>query len=662
VSSELALKTLELGYALNEELLSAYDPDFGVRSAFCQDYSRLLRGDCDAAVEMADVLETAKQIGRLILSDKGGSGKTVYLRRLMNFARKNGLHCVFLNLSKWNEEHTELALEINSDPIAFFSFLLSKFADEPIDLALLESLPPLSEKLIIIDGLNETPGKSAVRVLKACNEAAHTFPSLQIIVSDRLVRRHLDNESKWAFLSLIDLDDATVKRFSGDSELSNVETELLRSPFFLEQQRRGNLEGSRIETIIALISKNNNVDQGAISALSEASYSIYKSNGSRTFPTAELVKFVDEQIIKELIQAGILLERDNSHLCFAHHWMHDCLAALHVADNEKLWNVENRYDTLDALTFRRNSFDAVGFVLQRLNEQSSATFLQAVYDWNPYAAGYALSEIDEQAIQSVSPTVRVIVLAMLALSKFDRHLRTAGRAADALDLFRDEIAVSMRLATTIDQLKDIVSSIDYKDALFTDWKALFTRPDSNRAAHELLDKIGSENSILGWTASNVVKQFQLSDAEVARLTVFADDERHAVRWRAVHALGAVCTADVVDKLAEALFNDDHTDVKLGAIRSLIEIASRDGSLTQKVIEHIEPKLTELKEIKPVMGELENAVFVRRQDSYDDWESSAISLFNSLIDSAMTVDEIERWSDIASQLRIHRHDEMRVTHP
>ena len=131
-------------------------------------------------------------------------------------------------------------------------------------------------------------------------------------------------------------------------------------------------------------------------------------------------------------------------VAFFHHWYHDYLASKYVAERPELWNFENRHRVLDILTFRANSFDAIGFTLELLPPADRGAFLEAVYDWNPYAAGYALAESAVKE-DDVPLDVRIIMFAMLAERRFDRHFYSAQRAADALELQRDEIAVRMRL-------------------------------------------------------------------------------------------------------------------------------------------------------------------------------------------------------------------------
>ena len=92
---------------------------------------------------------------------------------------------------------------------------------------------------------------------------------------------------------------------------------------------------------------------------------------------------------------------------FDHHLYHDYLAARHVAAHLELWN-----DThFDAITFGASSFDTIALVLQQLDLEQTDIFLKRVYDWNPYAAAYALSDTENS---TTTPETLFVISAMLA--------------------------------------------------------------------------------------------------------------------------------------------------------------------------------------------------------------------------------------------------------
>jgi hypothetical protein len=651
MAQSLVLDALAAGYTANEHQLERYEPDFGVQAGFCSGYTELLLGVCAELADHGSILAQVKRSGRIILSDRGGSGKTVFLRRLMKSAADLSFCCIFLDLSRWTEEHSEKIKDKTDDALDLFRFLVGTFSEGGFDTALLEALPPTQDKLILVDGLNETPGSFADLILAACSTAANTYPMLHVLASDRLVRRQLAHESKWSFLHLLELDRNDIFRILERGDFSSAEYELMRSPFFVEQQRRGNLKKSRVQTITSLISEHGFSESTGLDTLSMAAFEIYRTVGSRTFPAARLTNTIDQERISSLLESGILITRPNFHYCFSHHWMHDCLASLHVSKYQALWNVDNRYETLDALTFKRNSFDAVGFVLQLLQPHLSALFLQAVYDWNPYAAGYALSEIESDE-DIVAEDIRTVVLAMLALRKLDRQIFTSDKAADALNLFRDEIAIKLRSCDNLQDLKFQIAETEIETELFRDWQAVFCLPVDSIPSNRFVNSIASEDSIIGWTAANIVKHVPLDEAQISSLLELANSHRHAVRWRAVHALGSVSSIESANLLLGILTNDIHKDVRFGAIRSLIEIASSSTDLTDTVIDKLVPELGSLKAQPAVISELENALFVKHGMAVPNWEDKAMALFNALIDKAESVSEIERWSNAASRLRVH----------
>lgn len=99
---------------------------------------------------------------------------------------------------------------------------------------------------------------------------------------------------------------------------------------------------------------------------------------------------------------------------------------------------------------------------------------------------------------------------MLAEKKFDRHYFSARKALDALELDKDDAAVAMRGVETRDALIALVAAEPDLSEVFARWKALFTLPTGTAAPDDTVDSVEADDSIIGWTAANVLKRLALA--------------------------------------------------------------------------------------------------------------------------------------------------------
>ena len=211
-----------------------------------------------------------------------------------------------------------------------------------------------------------------------------------------MVRRDLQTD-RWAFGMVCPLSEIVVKRALKQTigliewDLANSkQRRLLDSPFFLNKTiQEGKLTNNNAEAIRTFLSEHATLSEEAIDRASEAAFQVYSlRNGSRTFPLASFCEFAGRDVVMELTRSGALVADDGAY--FEHHLIHDYLASRYVASHPALWN-EN---TFDIITFDASSYDAIALVLQGLAPNRSDEFLKRVYDWNPYAAAYAISEAE----------------------------------------------------------------------------------------------------------------------------------------------------------------------------------------------------------------------------------------------------------------------------
>ena len=103
-------------------------------------------------------------------------------------------------------------------------------------------------------------------------------------------------------------------------------------------------------------------------------------------------------------------------------------------------------------------------VLEMVEASSADDFVRKVYDWNPYAASYALSATVSSK-RRVSEEMEHVIAAMLAERLWDVVRPTAIRAGDALALLGSEKALRYLKARTIEDVLAEVNVIKSK----TDW-------------------------------------------------------------------------------------------------------------------------------------------------------------------------------------------------
>ena len=634
------------------DYLAALGKPIHLSVALCTDYSALLRGDHGAHMSPEELLSLATSRGRVLVSGRGGCGKSALMRRLVVSGTEVGKVAILIDLSQWDHDASEAWKARREGPREAIDFLLRRFGSGQADITDLEFLPPRDEKLIIVDGLNETPGSVADDILSACDQAASLIVNCSVIVSDRLVRRQTNGDERWYFAMPLGVDIDEARLLVDVEALSPSAQRLLDSPYFVDKAMKGELKNSPLATIRDFVETRGKIDFRGMLIAAECAFAAYQQDESRTFSIDRFKDGAGQRVVQTLLEGGVLVALPGHRVAFNHHWIHDYLAARHLASQQQLWSFENRHASLDTLTFKGNSFDAVAFALAELEDAAQDEFLRAVYDWNPYAAGYALAEVEEIAPANISRDLRTIILAMLAEKKFDRHYLSARRALDALELFNDDVAVAMRNAADHGELAALVAREPEHSAIFVRWRALFTIPTGATASDETVNAVEEDGSIIGWTAANVLKRLSLTDRHVGRIVEIARNERPVIRWRACHVMGSATEEKFREALLDHLANDLDENVRYGAIRSLVEFGSRSAALATRLVDDLEPLLARMGESPRVMSELTRAVFLSKGCVPADWSLKISRLFYARADVTTDTAEMEVWSKLASDLRQH----------
>jgi hypothetical protein len=181
---------------------------------------------------------------------------------------------------------------------------------------------------------------------------------------------------------------------------------------------------------------------------------------------------VGHEISDTLLAAAVVEKLADKFGYFSHHLIHDYLAAKHVAalspDN---WT----RDTLNAISFDRSSFDVVALVFGLLDASQSDVFLRRLYDWDLYAAGYALAESDKEG-GGAAAEMKTVIFAMLAEKRFDIIRATQERASDALLIARTPDAIPFRDANSLEEVIAATAMCSLRRHGSTTGAAFFQRP------------------------------------------------------------------------------------------------------------------------------------------------------------------------------------------
>ncbi len=384
----------------------------------------------------------------------------------------------------------------------------------------------------------------------------------------------------WSIGTTMPLRPDQVKAYLGNH--AEVEPgDLLTSPFFLDAAISYGVEGPRR----SLTSEKFLVVHGGLKAAdldlaAAAAFEVYKLSRSRVFDRSVFAQTAGERATAALENSATVVSWSDGKSYFAHHILHDYLASRHFAKlSTEAWTPQ----ALSMLSFEASSFDAVELVFEQLDKERADLFLRHLYDWNLYAAGYALGQARD-ADTSVGSEMSTMIFAMLAEKRFDSILATRQRADDALALMQLSGAQPFRTASSLEGVFAALDSITSTETWFKDWSQLFRTKHDAALSADALASIRSPDSIIGWTVANVAKRTVAVGHAPDLLARWAQEEPNAtVRWRIAHVLGAFPKSAALHELIRLLDSDPDGYVRYGAIRSIVELASQSDQTMQDAV-------------------------------------------------------------------------------
>jgi hypothetical protein len=170
---------------------------------------------------------------------------------------------------------------------------------------------------------------------------------------------------------------------------------------------------------------------------------------------------------------------------------------------------------------------------------------------------------------------------------------------------------------------------------------------------------GERCGVLGWTSANVMKRLQLTDKQQLEVLQLGTHEWPVLRWRVAHVLGAFPNERNVDFLLDRLDHDSDISVKYGALRSAIELASRSENIAQRVVPELIKRTSVILQSPRLTTELSRAVFLSPEFRTSGWAEQMSSIFYNLMEHSEDMTQLERWSKIASELRLGEYDLAKV---
>jgi HEAT repeats len=585
------------------------------------------------------LLDEAFQMGRVILQAEGGSGKTTILRRLFKLAAERNIYPVLVSLRDWQAPHLEAWRAYAESDIRLMGILLEELGSPQVSERMLMTAVGSEQSVVLVDGLNEVPSDLGTEIIQTLDSFAQRVPSGAVIVSDRLARRPL-RRGRWGLATVAEVGGPAVSQLR--ETIGEASNKLLRTAYFLNRALQDGVDAATSsQSYRAYFSKHVRLTEDQVQRAGGAAFEAYRRYGSRLFEPEMFEEIAGSNIFRALSEAGaIILHNERAH--FSHHLQHDYLAAVHVARHETLW--EN--DSFDIITLHASSFDAPALTLEQLTGEAAADlFVRRVYDWNFYAAAYALAKGGQRGFIQVSEAMRIAILALLAEKRWDLIESTSERVTDALRIFRSAEANAFLEASSLDEVFSLVQAAE-GEGWFNDWRRLFVTSADSTMQEVDISALDDEDSLMGWTLANVLKRVELREDQQAALRDLLRSESETTRWRAVHALGKHPSSQNADALLRAL-DDEYRWVRYGAVRSVVELAARGSeSVRERVFGHLERRLpgVDYRETQ----EFARAIFVRSAPT--DWVSNVGRVVEALWGEARSLEEQERWMRVAVALK------------
>jgi len=592
---------------------------------------------------------------KVLLRGHAGGGKTGIVRRLSTYQTADGTVPIFIDLKQWNQglsneltEKMEMKGKMN---------IILKSSSIPISIEQIESFD--KPYCIIIDGLNEISagdfGDEIPRmIVNTLDEIVQSNINASALITDRLSPR--DIFTAWKNLELLPIDEAEVKSVVDENfgidfydSLSKTNKEILETAFFLDaaiERKSANLL-SKAGTIEDFFKNTLSISGTELDILAGLIFDATLRNKNLNFTDEDINRFGDQQV-SALKASGVLRQISDGIFSFDHQLNHEFLLSHHLANHKDAWNNES----FDSATLNSNSLESIYMTFEQITTPELADeFLLQVYDWNWKAALKSINWNTKLDIKNHSEEIVQAILVLVSVKKFDNVHGTSETVKKLLADPDSTQAQDFVKAKDLKEILEIAKSVNPKYRWINEWKSLLETKRDSEIGEDVILLIQSNNSVLGWTASNVLRECKLNDTNELQLrTIYrssdANNSLHNTRrWRVVHALGMFPSRKNADLLFDAL-QDSYQWVRYGAARSLVEMAAitDDIELRGYILEKLTASLAGLNPM--VLDEIGKAVFYK--DATGSWKESVIPILDKAKSLSDRSSHTEKWQNIKTK--------------
>jgi len=589
---------------------------------------------------------------KVILKGAAGSGKSEIVLSLVKHLVNEKILPVLIQINVRDDVFKQLVGASARGYEAQMDILL-KMSKGTITIERLKNFE--GEVWLIIDGINEFAagnfGELTEKTLQGVEEyIRQTFPKTHVLVTDRLTPR--GSTSGWNQITLNALSEEEIRKNlddklgSGKYELSKPNQSLLSKPFFLNiALDRGSASlVSESAVLNDFFTKRLKLEDMEVTRLAKVAFNAYQKYRAVSFDLQDFEKQATKETCKKLLSGGAITKTSGTNARFDHQLMHDYLVSNYLASNKEEWEI----NSLDIASLESNSTEVIYLTLQQISDKELADkFLLGVYDWNWNAAITSIISNTELGIANHSEEIATAMLALVAQKQFDRIYGTSVSAKKSLADYDMTLAKQFAKARDLKELIKMISAIEPKSALFENWKKLFVMERELEISDETIKLITSDNSLIGWTASNVFRECSLNDKNQNDLRMILESsdsnnpKQNTRRWRIIHTLGRFPSEKNKKLLFNALESDVYHWVRYGAARALVEMAAvtDDETFRDSIMEKLGNVLIKLK--KNVLEEIGKAAFYR--DAHGSWDDDVIPLLEKIKDLKKDHTHMEEWN-------------------
>jgi nucleoside phosphorylase len=629
---------------------------FTITASLADSYEELVRGDF-ASLRMtpAEIMRHPKT-SRVLIHSPGGTGKSNLLRAIAGEALGLEHDVFFIDLKGWEPQKDPDEIELED------AFL---YARQGTPQQFDNAVQGTSPVALLVDGLNEVVPVLGDRILSLLARVSDPRGTLRIIAADRMNARPRAKQFIRAAVDRLSESSVSALVPAGTlAALSPEQRDLLCIPFFLDVQLKLWESGAsaagasrlRKDVFEQYFEKIVRLSEDELARVSKAAFDAYRIDALAFERDWFETEGAGAEVAAKLEKEGAVVRKPDSRtkLMFFHQLAHDFLVGKQVASlKPEQWNTE----TLDAATFDSTAIESLTFTAELLGPEQADRFIEALYDWN-YGACFDTFTSFRPDSTPVTENLRFALCALLAEKKFDRFVETAESARRRLERTLDPLAAELKRAASIDDIRRLVEARRVPPGRWTAWTRLYLADLSAPPDEEAFSCLWAD-PVLGWTAANVFRRAKLDDSRIAAartLLLFCRSVGDnlsggpfgTLAWRIAHVLGSFPCQQNFELLSSIIRDPKVLEwARYGALRSLMEIASRSKELRQQVFDFLHSSLGALDEPR-LLRELRRTTLVSEPDL--DWTQRATRLLESASTLKHAEREKEEWVRTLSRLR------------